>query len=251
MSKQYKTILTLAMAIVLVVAMTACGNNDNNNSSSVSSGSAVPPAGNDSSNSASPNSPSSVAPDGVQDGGEYDATAQLYYNAISGARESDVNDAYGIFTHDRDYNMTTFRDNYTDMKKEDGSSYTDDEIGEFHDSAMDMQLSLLGLTADDVENYAISISPMNTRAYGIAIIKPAGGHEETVRQALEGFIQTQQQNFESYLPDQYEIAKNGYVKTLDDGTFVMVLTENQDTIYESIVNGLNATNGSSGASAGL
>ena len=47
-------------------------------------------------------------------------------------------------------------------------------------------------------------------------------------------------SFETYLADQYEIAKNAKLETRDDGTSIMVMCENADAVYEAIVAALAA-----------
>ena len=50
----------------------------------------------------------------------------------------------------------------------------------------------------------------------------------------------QKQNFQQYLIDQYDIANAAKVETLDDGTILLVMCEDQDTVLESIKTSLNA-----------
>lgn len=97
-----------------------------------------------------------------------------------------------------------------------------------------MILESLGLTAEDMTAFGISMSMMNVKAYGIAAVMPAEGKTEAVKEALQGFIDNQQQSFEQYLADQYEIAKSAKLETLADGTVLMVMCENSDTVYEAI-----------------
>ena len=108
------------------------------------------------------------------------------------------------------------------------------------DAIEDMYYTSVGFTAADVDEIAMSISLINVKAYGIVVVKPAEGCEETVKAGLRSFIDTQCKNFENYLADQYEIAKNAKLETLEDGTIVMVICENADTVYESIVSALSA-----------
>lgn len=108
------------------------------------------------------------------------------------------------------------------------------------DAIESMYYDVLGFTADDVTELAMSVSLINVKAYGIVIAKPAEGCEETVKAGLQGFIDTQCANFETYLADQYEIAKNAKLETLDDGTIIMVMCENADAVYETIVAALAA-----------
>ena len=97
-----------------------------------------------------------------------------------------------------------------------------------------MILESLGLTAEDMTAFGISMSMMNVKAYGIAAIMPAEGKEQAVKDALQNFIDIQKQSFEQYLVDQYEIAKNAKLETLADGTVLMVMCDGQDEAFESI-----------------
>ena len=96
----------------------------------------------------------------------------------------------------------------------------------------------LGVTEEDMSSYAISMSLMNVQAYTIALIMPAEGTAGTVLDAVNGYVEQQQKNFELYLADQYEIAKNAKVETLDDGTIVLVMAENAGDIYTAVTDAL-------------
>lgn len=108
------------------------------------------------------------------------------------------------------------------------------------DAIEDMYYQVVGFTASDVDEIAMSVSLINVKAYGIVVVKPAEGCADTVKAGLQAFIDTQCANFETYLADQYEIAKNAKLETLEDGTIVMVMCENADSVYESIVASLGA-----------
>lgn len=94
--------------------------------------------------------------------------------------------------------------------------------------------ALLGVTAQDMTAYALTMSLMNVRAYAIAAIYPAAGKEDAVLEGLSAFIDSQKQSFEQYLADQYEIASNAKLETLSDGTILLVMCENQDAVFDSI-----------------
>lgn len=104
----------------------------------------------------------------------------------------------------------------------------------------DAYYQVVGFTAADVDDIAMSVSLINVKAYGIVIAKPAEGCTDTVKAGLQAFIDTQCNNFETYLADQYEIAKNAKLETLDDGTIVMVMCANADAVYDAIVAALAA-----------
>ena len=128
---------------------------------------------------------------------------ELYRSAIQNARDQDANDAFPIITSAED----------------DTASFL---------------LELMGLSAEDMSAFAISASAMNVKAYGIAAVYPAEGKDEAVKEALEGFVDRQKQSFEQYLADQYDIANNARLETLEDGTILLVMCEGQDAVFTAI-----------------
>lgn len=134
---------------------------------------------------------------------------ELYRSAIQDARDQDANDAYPIITSDTD-----------DMAP--------------------LLLELMGLSAGDMSAYAISASAMNVRAYGVAAVYPAEGRDEAVKEALQGFVDRQKQNFEQYLADQYDIAANARLETLEDGTILLVMCDGQDEVFTAIRSAVEA-----------
>lgn len=128
---------------------------------------------------------------------------ELYRSAIQSARDQDANDAFPIITSAED----------------DTASFL---------------LELMGLSAEDMSAFAISASAMNVKAYGIAAVYPAEGKDEAVKEALEGFVDRQKQSFEQYLADQYDIANNARLETLEDGTILLVMCEGQDAVFTAI-----------------
>lgn len=101
-----------------------------------------------------------------------------------------------------------------------------------------MCLQVLGLTEEDVEEAAFSVSMMNVQSYGLAIVKPADGKEAAVTEGLQTFIDGQKAAQENYLADQYAIAKAAKLDTVKSGEVVMVMCEEQDTVFSSIKNAL-------------
>lgn len=129
-------------------------------------------------------------------------------NIISAARTDEMNDAVNII-----------------MSKDDPQAK--------------LVFEMTGLNPDDMDAYAISISMMNIKAYGVAIIKPVEGKSEAVLAAVNGFVEQQKKAFEQYLPDQKEIANSATVDTLKDGTIVLVMSEDGATVQKSILDALN------------
>lgn len=139
---------------------------------------------------------------------------RLYAEAITDARDDDLNDAFPVML---------------------GSDESGDEV------VAEMLQELLGFKSEDAEAYAMSVSLMNVKAYGIVVVKPAEGKADAVKDGLQGFIDQQCQSFELYLADQYEIAKNARLETLNDGTIVMVMCPDQDAVYDSIAKSIQGT----------
>lgn len=133
--------------------------------------------------------------------------AQAYKAAIEGARDEETNEYLPVITAASD-----------DMA--------------------DLILPMLGITDENAAAYAVSVSPMNIRAYGVAAILPADGSSQEILDGVNGFVETQRANFEFYLADQYEIAQSAKVETLDDGTILLVMCEDQDTVFDSIKSAL-------------
>lgn len=101
-------------------------------------------------------------------------------------------------------------------------------------------LESLGLSQEDMTAFGISMSMMNVQAYGIAAVMPADGKTDVVTQALQGFIDQQKANFETYLADQYEVASAARLETLEDGTVLMVMCQDQDTVFDAIRSALES-----------
>lgn len=120
--------------------------------------------------------------------------------AIESARDAEENEAFPV--------LTTLEDEYI--------------------------LSLLGLQETDISACAVSVSAMNVHAYGIALVVPAEGKAENVQAGLQGFIDLQKQNFEHYLPDQYDIAKNAVLDTLPGGAVLLVMCEDSSQVADAI-----------------
>ena len=101
-----------------------------------------------------------------------------------------------------------------------------------------MVSDVLGLVGEDIAAFAATTSPMNIKAFGVAIVKPAEGKEDAVKASLQGFIDGQITSFETYLQDQLEIAKAATLQVLEDGTIVMVMVEDSETVLASILENL-------------
>ena len=135
---------------------------------------------------------------------------------------------------------------YTEVYQTAIESARDDELNEaipvvtsVDDDMASLVLPLIGVTDENTTAFAVAISPMNIKAYGVAAILPAEGKSEEVLEGVNAFVDQQKQNFQQYLVDQYDIANAAKVETLDDGTILLVMCENQDTVLDAIKTSLN------------
>ena len=115
--------------------------------------------------------------------------------------------------------MVEYNPVISQSKEEDGSAFL---------------LETMGLKTEDMTAFGVSASMMNVKAYGIAAVMPAEGKEDAVKVALQGYIDTQKMNFEFYLADQYEIASSARLEALPDGTILMVMCQDQDTVFDNL-----------------
>lgn len=134
---------------------------------------------------------------------------ELYQSAIENARDQEMNDAVPVMTS-----------------------------GE--EALAPAVFGLIGVTEEDMEAYAIAVSPVNVKAYGIAAILPAQGREAVVVDGLQAFMDRQKSNFQTYLADQYAIAEKARLETLKDGTVLMVMCEDSDRAFEQIKTAIEA-----------
>ena len=121
--------------------------------------------------------------------------------------------------------MAEYNPAFTQAKDDDGSA---------------MVLENMGLNTEDMAAFGISASLMNIKAYAIAAIMPAEGKEAAVMEALQGYIDRTKSSFEMYLADQYEVAENARLETLEDGTILLVMCQDQDTVFDAIADATQA-----------
>ena len=134
-------------------------------------------------------------------------------------------------------------ENYVIFRLKDGAytatgGYAGDLTDEDVASQGAMCLQMLGLAAEDVQEAVFSVSLMNVQSYGLAIVKPADGKEAAVTDGLQTFIDGQKAAQENYLADQYAIAKAARLETVKSGEVVLVMCEDQDTVFSSIKDAL-------------
>ncbi|KGR79075.1 DUF4358 domain-containing protein [Ureibacillus manganicus] len=98
---------------------------------------------------------------------------------------------------------------------------------------------IYNIDLEDLEDYAIRIPMMNIKTNEIAILKVKDSSKvSAVEEAVKQRAESVQKQFETYLPDQYENAKNYNLVT--KGNYILfVISEQSDElieIYDSFFN---------------
>ena len=160
--------------------------------------------------------------------GASSSTSKDYTQILHDARSDEDNEYEMIFTK-KDGRFTA-QYGYS-------AKYEPDQLA---DEIENMMMPLLGLEDGMYDDFAASVSGMMVKAYGVAIVKPAEGRAQDVVDALDAYVQGQQQAMEHYLEDQYQIASEARVATMPTGEVVMVCCEDSDTVLANIKKALAA-----------
>lgn len=143
-----------------------------------------------------------------------------YTNILLSAREKEINDALAIIgKQDGDVTFThnPYEANAEQIK-----------------TNVDMTLDVLGLAPEQLDDLGLSVSLMSPSVYCVAIIKPTDGNETAVLEALDQYWKLQQQTYETYLPNLYEIAKDAKLEVLQSGEILFVMCENADAMTATL-----------------
>lgn len=151
-----------------------------------------------------------------------------YAAILSSARTEEDNQSMILFTYK----------NGTEEQWGAQGAYSADLGKDDVEDQAEMGLEFLGLDEDDLSEAAFSVSLMNVQAYGVAIVKPAEGKTEEVKEALSAYIEAQKAAQQNYLADQYEIAKAAKLETLKSGEVVLVMCKGQNEVFSSIKDAL-------------
>lgn len=92
---------------------------------------------------------------------------------------------------------------------------------------------LLGLTADQVADFAVAYPTFMTSASQVIVVKPAEGKEAAVKEALQTYMTNLQSQWDMYLPDQAELVRNHKATTIGD-YLVYIVSQDNDAILKAI-----------------
>lgn len=167
---------------------------------------------------------------GCGSSGKADAAPKDYTQILHDARPDEDNEYYMIFSPGKEGKFTA-RYGYSESYED--ADQLDEEI-------RNMLLPLLNLEEGDYTDFAASVSGMMVQSYALAIVKPAEGRQDAVKQALLDFVTSEQNSMEHYLEDQYAIAKAAKVEVVPSGEVVLVCCENPDAVMNAIKTALAA-----------
>jgi len=105
-------------------------------------------------------------------------------------------------------------------------------VGDIDESQLE---SILGLKKDDVEEYIIKMPMAIVSAESYMVIKPAKGKKDTVKDAMKTYLENQEQQWSTYLPDQYELVKGRLEKEIGD-YLVYIISKDNNRVLDAIEN---------------
>lgn len=101
----------------------------------------------------------------------------------------------------------------------------------------DLLTTQFGIEKDMVEEYLIKMPMMITNSHTYIIVKPAEGKKDVVKEKLDTYMTNLEEQWKTYLPDQYELVKNRLVKEYGDYLIYIVSSDN-----EAVFNEIKANN---------
>lgn len=101
------------------------------------------------------------------------------------------------------------------------------EMGMAMPSGESILKDIYQLSPSDVEEYVINIPMMNVKASEVAIIKAKSGKLDTVKKAVEARKASLEDQWKTYLPDQYELVKKGRIVTVGDYLLFIICEDSQ------------------------
>ena len=93
---------------------------------------------------------------------------------------------------------------------------------------------MLDLAETDLKAYAIGMTPMTDRAYGVMILKPVDGvAKDKVKESLIALKEDTAELFKDNMPDQYDIAKSAIIGELGDYIY-FVMTNDYKAVVDTV-----------------
>ena len=91
----------------------------------------------------------------------------------------------------------------------------------------------LNIEESDVFEFLMKMPMMMTQSNTYIIVKPVDGKEDVVKSAIEDYMKKLETQWETYLPDQYELVKNRKEVKIGD-YLVYIVSNNNDLVFDTI-----------------
>lgn len=101
---------------------------------------------------------------------------------------------------------------------------------EVNDETLESQFNI---NKSDVKEYLIKVPMMITSSNSYIIIKPVDGKKDEVKEKIDEYMTKLEKQWETYLPEQYELVKNRLEKEYGDYLIYIVSSDN-DLVFETI-----------------
>ena len=89
--------------------------------------------------------------------------------------------------------------------------------------------SVIGVKKDQLEEYAIGL-PVITQSSSYFVLKPKKDEKDNVKKAIDSYMEKQEKQWETYLPDQYELVKNRSFIEYGDYLIYVISSDNEKVI---------------------
>ena len=93
--------------------------------------------------------------------------------------------------------------------------------------------SLYGINTDNVEKVSGKMPMMNVQASMYVLIQAKEGTVDTVKAELDNYAKQYEEQWSTYLPEQYELVQNRKIGTVGNVVY-MVIAENAETLEQEI-----------------
>ena len=101
---------------------------------------------------------------------------------------------------------------------------------EVNDETLESQFNI---NKSNVKEYLIKVPMMITSSNSYIIIKPVDGKKDEVKEKIDEYMTKLEKQWETYLPEQYELVKNRLEKEYGD-YLIYIVSSNNDLVFETI-----------------
>lgn len=102
------------------------------------------------------------------------------------------------------------------------------------DITSEMLQDSIGLDPASVTEFAIKTPALITSSTTYMVVKPADGKKNEVKEALDNYMVALEEQWSTYLPEQYELVKNRLYKEYGD-YLIYIVSSNNDLVYNTII----------------